>query len=113
MNYYEQEFTIDGYDNITFRFKKVSPIDIFALANVAANMETNTNSFKEFITSVLEMTEMIKGGKVLSVKEKGRDIYFPAKIEMDFKAWNEITKNFIQIVLNPTFTESNRSTNEL
>lgn len=108
MKYYEEEFKV-GKD--TFRFKKMSPIEVLSIAN---QMElyigtTETDIYKKYLAEVLENTEVKVGDKWLPVKEGNN--YLPAYLADDFRSLRQIISVFFDRVIKPIFTESSVSDN--
>lgn len=109
MKYYEEEFTF-GKD--TFRFKKMSPIEVLSIANqMEMYIGTNeTEIYKKYLEEVLENTEVKVMDKWLSVKDGNN--YFPAYIAEDYKTLRKIVARFFSEVIKPIFTESDTSESE-
>lgn len=108
--YYEQTFNIEGYEQ-SFRFKKIQPTKLLSLVTVIGDrndLESNETLF-EF---ALENAEVLLGKTwepVVSYLPTKEHIYWPANLEDDLAAINEIITTFIREVLNKVFTKSNES----
>lgn len=109
MKYYETEFTIEGLNDLSFRFKKMSPIDILACANSMLQSQENDVLFKKYLITALENTEVCAMGKWLPVKEKGSDIYYPSGMEENLSAMFYITNRFFAEVVKPVFFDLTES----
>lgn len=107
--YYEIEFKVKDF---TFRFKRLSPIDILAIANdieiYAGNYDTGL--YKKYLSEVLENTEVSVNGKWLPVKEGNN--YYPVSLADDYRSLREIVNRFFKEVITPVFTESSESSTE-
>ena len=99
----EQEFTINSRKE-TFRVAKISPVDLMAITTLIDFEKFETN--KTLITFCLENAEVKIGEKWLPVKTKGRELYQPMGIEIDFVALNEIFVWMMENVISKTFTKS-------
>lgn len=108
--YYEQIFKIEGYQN-DFKFKKIKPTKLLSLATLFNEVNTLSTNEEIFDFALLN-TEVLLGNKwspVLQVSLTGETIYWPAKLEDDLMAINQIITEFIREVLNKVFTKSNES----
>lgn len=103
MKYYEIEFTIEGLDNLSFKFKKMSPIDILTCANSMLQAQENDDMYKRYLITALENTEVKVMDKWFPVKEKGSEIYYPAGMEENLSAMFFITNRFFSEVIKPVF----------
>lgn len=112
MKYYEKEFSIKSHPDLIFRFKKMSPIDLLAIANDVEMFAGTYDSelYKKYLTSVLENTEVKVKDSWLPVKEGGN--YYPAYLSDDLKGLREIVNNFFTEVIRPVFTDSSESVKE-
>lgn len=109
MKYYEEEFTINALKDYTFRFVKLSPIDILSISNDVIGSKEDDKLYKRFLTNAIESTQVKVNEKWLPVKEMNSETYYPAIIESKPKALLEITNRFFKTVIEPTFIESNES----
>lgn len=100
-----EAFTIEGYSQ-QFRIKKMNAIEALALQSQISfdSVEDTQNLYN----SLLERLEVECKDKWLPVKEKGRDVFYPAGIEEDIPAIQSLIKEFLNY-LKPLFTKSNAS----
>lgn len=100
-------FTIKAKPDLKFRNKELSPLKVLALQTQIdfGNMEKVEGLF----SFILENTEVSNNGyDWVPVKEKGREIYYPSGIEKNLNNLNEIVLAFLNEVIKPLFTESNK-----
>ena len=100
-------FTIKNRTDLKFRNKELSPLKVLALQTQIdfGNMEKVEGLF----SFILENTEVsVNGYDWVPVKEKGREIYYPSGIEKNLNNLNEIVLTFLNEVIKPLFTESNK-----
>lgn len=100
-------FTIKNRPDLKFRNKELSPLKVLALQTQIdfGNMEKVEGLF----SFILENTEVsVNGYDWVPVKEKGREIYYPSDIEKNLNNLNEIVLTFLNEVIKPLFTESNK-----
>lgn len=100
------EFTIKEREDLQFRTKDVSPIKMLALQTIL-----DFNDFKkteELFTFILENIEVKIKDSWMPVKEKGRDVYFPIGIEKEMTTLMAITTYYLNNVVTPLFTQSNK-----
>ena len=101
-----KEFRIDNYDQ-NFRIKQMNAIEALALRS-----QINTESFEQtiqFFNLILEHLEVEVMGKWMPVKTKGMDVYYPAEIENDVHAIEQLIEHFTNDFLKPVFMSSNES----
>lgn len=100
------EFKIKSRNEV-FRIKQMNAIETLALNTQISfqNIEKTTQLFN----IVLERIEVRCGNDWLPVKEKGHDIFYPAGIENDVHAIDELITYFMNEYLKPIFTKSNES----
>lgn len=100
------EFKIKSRNEV-FRIKQMNAIETLALNTQISfqNIEKTTQLFN----IVLERIEVKCGNDWLPVKEKGQDIFYPAGIENDVHAIDELITYFMNEYLKPIFTKSNES----
>lgn len=83
------EFIIN--DN-TFRIKNMNAIELLAL-QTQYNFDDVDSSLKLF-NNMLERMEVKCNNSWLPVKEKGKDIYYPANVENDYKTIKQLIGKF-------------------
>lgn len=83
------EFIIN--DN-TFRIKNMNAIELLAL-QTQYNFDDADSSSKLF-NNMLERMEVKCNNSWLPVKEKGKDIYYPANVENDYKTIKQLIGKF-------------------
>lgn len=103
-----ETFNVTGYTN-KFRITKMNAIDVLAMKELLTNNESY-EELKTFFETVLEKVEVECLDKWLPVKEKNRDIYYPANIEDNVVAIQSIIDYFINQFLKPLFMKSSEST---
>ncbi len=108
--YYEKTFKISGYDN-NFRFKKIKPTRLLSLATLFSEQQDLATNEQIFDFALLH-TEVDLVGQwkpVLTILPTSEEVYWPANLEDNITAINEIITEFIKEVLNKVFTKSNES----
>ena len=98
-----EQQTIDIGAN-TFRVKKMNAIETLAL-RTASNID-DTKSAQKFFNEILERIEVQVADKWLPVKDKTVDAYYPAGIEDDVDAIQQLINFFMTSFLHPVFTKS-------
>lgn len=98
-------FKIDELD-LEFRFKKISPVKILSLSTELGKQNIVSN--EEVFTIILENTEVDILGQWLPVKEKAKEVYWPANIEENPSMLQDIITKFIRTVLLPVFQKSSK-----
>lgn len=97
-----EEFTIKSLPN-TFRIKKMNAIDILALRS-----QIDFDDFEKIrkvYGIMLENMEVKFDNSWLPVKEKDKEEYYPAGIESNVHAINELLNYFMTEFLRPVFTK--------
>ena len=100
------EFTLTERPDLQFRTKDVSPIKMLALQTIL-----DFNNFEKteaLFTFILENVEVKIKDSWMSVKEKGRDVYYPIGIEKDMKTLMALSTYYLNNVVSPLFTQSNK-----
>lgn len=100
------EFKIKDYEYM-FRIKDMNAIEALALRAQISN-----DSFEKtvhFFNLVLEHIEVEFNGKWMPVKTKDMEVYYPAGIERNMNAIQELIEHFTVDFLKPLFTSSNAS----
>lgn len=112
MKYYEEEFEISTQKNLKFKFKELSALDVLALSDeyVMYLGTHDSKIYKNYIDDILKSTSVCINDKWYPVKEGNN--YYPASLANDFKGLREITNEFLELVINPVFQDSNESLNE-
>lgn len=89
------------------RIKKLNAIEALAFRSVINfdDFDASVNMMKK----ILECYEVKIGDEWFPIKEKGKEIYYPAEIENDIETINTLVANFLQGYLKPLFTKSNGS----
>lgn len=98
-------FKIDGLE-AEFRFKKISPVKILSLSTELGKQNLVSN--EEVFTIILENTEVNILGQWAPVKEKDKEVYWPANIEENPSMLQDIITKFIRTVLLPVFQKSSK-----
>lgn len=101
------EFRITSYD-CQFRIKKLNAIEALALRSQIDF--SSSESVQTLYYQILEKIECNIAGQWLPVKERGQDVFYPAGIEYNVEAVQELIKFFINDYLTPLFTKSSAST---
>lgn len=100
------EFKIDGR-NENFRIKEIAPTRLLALRTVIDLDDLDqTDKLYEFI---FENVEIEIQGQWMPVKEKNRQIYWPADLKNDLNSLQQISSHFLNDFLKPVFQSSNES----
>jgi hypothetical protein len=110
MKYYEMTFKITGYDN-SFKFKNIKPTKLLSLATLFSksnDIATNEQIF-DFALANTEVLLIDKWTPVITILPNGEYVYWPANLEDNLIALNEIITTFVKEVLNKVFTSSNKS----
>lgn len=98
------EFTIESRPELTFRTKKISPVDLLALTTTI-DFENFTKT-KELYNFALEHIEVKDtDNKWSSAKIEGREVY-NLLIEDDVMAMNELITYFLNEVVGKAFMKS-------
>ncbi len=113
MKYYEEEFEISTRKDLKFKFKKLSSLDVLSLSDKYVQYLTlhDSSIYKSYVDDVLRSTQVCIKEKWYNVRE-GNDLYMPADLEEDYKGLRDITNEFLLLVINPVFQDSNESSNE-
>ena len=91
-----------------FRIKRMNAIETLAIrTNISTKTVDDTTRLFEDILERIEV--QFEDDKWLPVKVKGQDAYFPAGIEEDYKAVDELIKFFTFEFLAKVFPKSNES----
>lgn len=100
------EFTIKSREGL-FRTKKMNAIEMLALQTQIDfdNMKTTMSLYND----ILERLEYKSGEIWLPVKEPDKDIYYPAGIEDDVLAIQDLISTFMNNFFKPAFQNSNES----
>lgn len=100
-------FTIKTKPDLKFRNKELSPLKVLALQTQIDF--SDMGKVEELFSFILENTEVsVNGYDWVPVKEKDREIYYPSGIEKNLNNLNEIVLTFLNEVIKPLFTESNK-----
>lgn len=88
-----QEIIVNNY---TFRIKKMNMIEMLALQSQVTfkSVDSTLNLYNE----LLERMEVQLGETWLPVKEKGKNIFYPADIENDFEAIQTLVGHFLKYI---------------
>ena len=100
------EFKVDGSDYL-FRIAKMNAIEVLGLRTLI-----NYEDIDKAITwykALLERVEVNFGSQWLPVKEKNREVYYPAGIEDNYQLISGICAHFMNDFLKPVFWSSNES----
>lgn len=101
----QKEFIISSFPKLKFRAGKISALEILALKTQIDfdDIEKTQETFK----FILEHLEVNIGDKWIKVKEKDKDIYYPAELEDDVAGINDLIMHFLTEVIKPLFLKSN------
>lgn len=102
------EFQIKALDNV-FRVKKMNAIEALAL-RTCTDVDDFDKTTKTFST-ILEHLEVKCGEQWLPVKEKNANVYYPAGLEDNVDACNELIDAFLNQYFWPLFRKSDASKN--
>ena len=100
------EFKLTERPDLQFRTKDVSPVKMLALQTIL-----DFNNFEKteaLFTFILENVEVRIKDSWMPVKEKGRDLYYPVGIEKDMKTLMALSTYYLNYVVSPLFTQSNK-----
>ena len=100
------EFKLTERPDLQFRTKDVSPVKMLALQTIL-----DFNNFEKteaLFTFILENVEVRIKDSWMPVKEKGRDLYYPVGIEKDMKTLMAVSTYYLNNVVSPLFTQSNK-----
>ena len=97
------EFEINS---LHYRVKKMNAIEMLAIQS-QISFDSADESYACY-SQILERCEVQCNDKWLPVKEKGKEIYYPAGLEDDLETVQIIIKHFINW-LKDVFTKSNES----
>lgn len=97
-------FKVEGYDDYTFRVKKMNAFDILGLQTQVKF--DNSDDAQKFFKLCLEFLEVECKGVWLPVKEKGLEVYAPAEIEDNLDLLKGVVNTFMNEYLLPVFTKS-------
>ena len=103
----EVNFTIKSRPNLELKFTNLTAAQVLSF-NTMIDYETFEQSEKSF-TFVFEHTAVKVNDQWMPLKEKGMEVYWPADIENDLHALQEIFMEFITKVIKPLFMKSNES----
>lgn len=106
--YYESIYNSKLQPELTFRIKKISPVKLLSLATQFGNQDIE--STEQIFTFALEHSEVKVLDTWLSVKEAGKEVYWPADIEDNIPVLQEVVTKFVSDVLSTVFTKSKKST---
>lgn len=97
-------FKIEGYDDFTFRFKKMNAFEALGLRTQLKfdSAEDAENMFKK----CLEYIEVECKNVWLSCKEKNAEVYAPACLEEDANLLQELVMKFMNEYFYPLFIKS-------
>ena len=99
-------FKIKALDN-DFRIMKMNAIEILAFQTQISF--DSIDASQKFFENILERIEVRSDSAWLPIKEKKRNIYYPAGIETNIDAINELLTYFTNDYLKPLFQKSNES----
>lgn len=99
----EDKITIKEHN---YRIKKMNAIEMLAIQS-QISFDSADESYACY-SQILERCEVQCNDKWLPVKEKGKEIYYPAGLEDDLETVQIIIKHFIDW-LKDVFTKSNES----
>lgn len=102
------EFKIPSLDN-EFRIKTMNAIQALALRN-CINVDDFTTTEATF-NIILEHIEVKCGEQWLPVKEKDANVFYPAGVEDNVFAINELIDHFLTNYFKPLFRKSDASKN--
>lgn len=102
----EREFKIKSKPN-KFRIKEMKATQTLALRNQMNFDDMDKNA--DFFDLILENIEVEFKDNWYPVKEKGREVYYPAGVENDLATIQELINYFINDYLLPVFRESAKS----
>lgn len=88
----------------TFRVRQMSAVEFLALRSIAAT--TDLEGLTKFFQELLNRIEVKLGNTWLKVYDKQANTYYPAEIEFDVMAIQEIIEYFTETVMKPVFTKS-------
>lgn len=90
-------------NNHTYRIKKMNMIEILALQSQITfkSVDSTLNLYNE----LLERMEVQINDQWIAVKEKGRNIFYPAEIENDFETIQSLVGHFLSYIKS-VFTKS-------
>ena len=101
----EKEFKIKSCPDFEFRSRRISPIDLLALATTSISFE-DFGKTKEFYSFALENVEVKLGDKWYPVKYAGREVYSPPELMENIVALNEICQWFLENIIVSAFPKS-------
>ena len=102
MKYYEKEYDIKICDvDYKFKFEKIKPTLMLSLYDLYTH---EIKDLVKYYNTIFENVKIKIGDVWQPLKEEGRDIYYPANIEDDGRAFvvisntfiDEVAKNFFQ-----------------
>ena len=99
----EKEFNIKTRKE-TFKIAKISPVELLSIST-----QINFNNLQQTETVfnfALEHTLVKIEDSWLPVKEKSKEVYWPATMETDFLSLNELITYFLNNVIKKVFTKS-------
>lgn len=89
----EREIEIKGK---TYRVKQMNAIEVLAIRS-QYDFDTYESTYKLFNTA-LERMEVKCGDKWLPVKEKGKNVYYPANVENDMETIESLISKFTDYI---------------
>lgn len=101
------EFTVEEYQELKFRFTYMSPIDICVFAS---NFDLeNYKTSREMFNYAVEHAEVCINEQWMKVKQKGRDVFMPNGMEANINALLHVVDAFVEKYIMPVFTKSSES----
>lgn len=99
-----QEFELESFPNLKFRFSYISPIDAVTFASMfnAENFRTN----RDLTLYAIEHAEVCLNEKWFKVKQPNKDVYMPSGIEENGSALLKILDIFVERYILPVFQKS-------
>lgn len=113
-----EQKTFTTTKNLTVRVKETPALEMMAICDAAVSLfntdgkfnltsSSNIDALRAFYTVASEHIEVKVGDQWLPLKEKDRDVWWPAEIASDFKHLREIMMWFLSDVAIDTFISSN------
>lgn len=113
MKNFDVEFEITTRKDLKFKFDELSSLDVLALSEDYVQYLTihDNKIYKNYMDEVFRVTMVCFKDKWYHLKE-GNNVWFPADMENDYRGLREILNNFLTLIINPVFQDSNESSNE-
>lgn len=111
MKYYEEQFEVEGYSQ-KISIPRISGPKVLAMSTVffKARSDNDIESWDTIYTFCLEHSFIEVGGKLVPIKEKGKEIYWPQNLADDLKFQRAVCSIFLSRVFETVFLDSPKST---